>query len=48
MDHAVYARFAVLAALIGLLLWQERRRTPEAAADGTPKENEKAVALDPR
>jgi hypothetical protein len=30
MEHAVYARFAVLAALIGVLLWQDRRRRSQA------------------
>ncbi|HBI42415.1 MAG TPA: hypothetical protein DDY78_06080 [Planctomycetales bacterium] len=30
--HAVYARFAVLAVLAAVLLWQDRRRTPQAAA----------------
>ena len=36
IDHAVYARFAVLGALAALLAWQEWRRTPQAGPAGTP------------
>jgi hypothetical protein len=31
-DRAVYARFVVLAVLAAVLLWQDLRRTPQAAA----------------
>ena len=32
VDHAVYVRFAVLAALAGWLVWQDRGRIPTGSA----------------
>jgi hypothetical protein len=44
VDRAVYARFAVLGALIALLSWQEWRRKPQAAAGGAPMAEQKPGA----
>jgi hypothetical protein len=36
LEHAVYARFAVLGGLVALLLWQEWRNASQAGPAGTP------------